>query len=214
MEELTCSGKKKIIFSRDTNKLGDLVINEYENPDLTAFAKNACMVRKVIFKKFPMHKTLLTNEVVKKILDTSSTACSMRQKPQKRKYFYGISFYLAHPHYRWHVDLQDITIFRKAANKSKTDAYSFMLIWIDDFSNYIMVELIKNKHAVIILNAMVKIIQREKYIPILIYCDRGSEFKKLFNDPRTNGFKVQYMIDHRKAVYAERAIHMIRISLE
>ena len=108
-----------------------------------------------------------------------------------------------------------MTIFRKAVNKSKADAYNFMLICVDDFSNYIMVELIKNKCAVMVLNAMVKIIQREKSIPILIYGDRGSEFNnKLFNDPRTNGFKVQYMIETRKAMYTERAIRMIHRSLE
>ena len=169
-------------------------MNSYKNLDSAAFAKNASTVQKVILKKFPMHKRLLTKEAVKKMLDTSSTAYSVTRKPQKK----------AHPHYRWHVDLQDMTIFRKAANKSKADTYNFMLICVDDFSNYIMVEVIKNKHAVRVLNAMMKIIQREKSIPILIYCDRGSEFNnKLFNDPRTNGFIVQYTIDRREAVYAE-----------
>ena len=68
MEELT--GKK--ISKGDMNKLRNLVINEYESPDSAAFAKNASTVRKVVLKKFPMHKRLLKNEVVKKILGTSS----------------------------------------------------------------------------------------------------------------------------------------------
>ena len=135
---------------------------------------------------------------------------SKEQVLPRYQFLFGTS-----PYYRWHVDLQDMTIFRKAVNKSKADAYNFMLICVDYFSNYFMVELIKNKHAVMVLNAMVKIIQREKSIPILIYCDRGSEFNnKLFNDPRTNGFKVQYTIDCRKVVYVERAIRTIRRSLE
>ena len=54
---------------------------------------------------------------------------------------------------------------------------------------------------------MIKIIQREGQIPIIIYCDQGSEFKnKLFDNPKTNGFQVQFMIDQRKAVYTEWAI--------
>ena len=90
-----------------------------------------------------------------------------------------------------------------------------MLICVDDFSNFFMVELIKNKRAATVLNAMLKIIQRVKSIPTFIYCDKGSEFdNKLFKDHDTNGFRVQFTIDRRKAIYAERAIHTIRKGLE
>ena len=51
--------------------------------------------------------------------------------------------------------------------------------------------------------------------PPLVYCDNGSQFNnKLFTDARTNGFRVQFTIDRRKAVYAERAIRTIRRALE
>ena len=71
-----------------------------------------------------------------------------------------------------------------------------MLICIDDFSNYLMADLIKDKHATTVLNSMIKIIQREGHIPIIVYCDQGSEFEnKLFNNPKTNDFRVQFMID-------------------
>ena len=90
-----------------------------------------------------------------------------------------------------------------------------MLICVDDFSNFFMVELIKNKRAATVLNTMLKIIQRVKSVPIFIYCDKGSEFdNKLFKDQDTNGFRVQFTIDRRKAVYAERAICTIRKGLE
>ena len=78
-----------------------------------------------------------------------------------------------------------------------------------------MIELLKNKCAATLLNAMTKIIQRVKSMPIFIYCDKGSEFdNKLFTDWSTNGFRVQFTIDRRKAVYAERAIQTIRRGLE
>ena len=49
----------------------------------------------------------------------------------------------------------------------------------------------------------------------MVYCDKGSEFdSKLFNDKMKLGFGVQFTIDKQKAVYAERAIRMIRRGLE
>ena len=78
-----------------------------------------------------------------------------------------------------------------------------------------MVEPIKNKQAKTVLNAFVKIVKRECALPTMVYCDNGSEFNnKLFMDTKTNGFRVQFTIDRRKAVYAERAIRMIRRALE
>ena len=90
-----------------------------------------------------------------------------------------------------------------------------MLVCVDDFSNFFMIELIKNKRAATVLSAVIKIIQRVKSMPIFIYCDKGSEFdNKLFTDRSTNGFRVQFTIDRRKAVYAERAIRTVRRGLE
>ena len=107
-----------------------------------------------------------------------------------------------------------MTLFRKAAGQDKKDAYNFMLVCVDDFSNYIMVELIKNKRAATILNALVKIIKRVPAIPVIVYCDNGSEFKnKLFIDRKTNRFRIQFTTDRRKAVHAEQAIRTICRSL-
>ena len=90
-----------------------------------------------------------------------------------------------------------------------------MLICVDDFSNYIMVKLLKDNCASTVHTVMVRLIQREGHIPIVVSCDQGSEFKnKLFDHPKTNGFQVQFMIDQRKAVYGEHAIGTIQRSLE
>ena len=133
----------------------------------------------------------------------------------KNKFFHSTSFYSTHPHYRWHVDLQDMVIFRRSLDIAKKDAYNFMLICVDDFSNYLMVDLIKDKCTTTILNSMIKIIQREGHIPVIVYCDQGSKFKnKLFDNLKTNGFQVQFTIDRRKAVYAEWAIQTICCGLE
>ena len=97
-----------------------------------------------------------------------------------------------------------MSIFKKS---KKASAFNFMLICIDDFSNYFMVKLLQNKKASTVHNAMIKLIREEGNIPTIVYCDQGSEFNnKLFNDPYENGFRVQFTIDHRKAVYAECAI--------
>ena len=78
----------------------------------------------------------------------------------------------------------------------KKDVYNFILVCIEDFSSYIMVEPIRNRQAKTILNAFVRIIKRECALPTLVYCDNGSEFNnKLFTDARTNGFRVQFTID-------------------
>ena len=78
-----------------------------------------------------------------------------------------------------------------------------------------MVEPIRSKQAKTILNAFVRIIERECMLPTLVYCDNGSEFNsKLFTDAKTNGFRVQFTIDRRKAVYAELAIRTIQRALE
>ena len=87
---------------------------------------------------------------------------------------------------------------------------------VDDFSNYFMVEPIKDKKAMTTLfNAFVKIVRREWALPTIVYCDKGSEFdNKIFNNKMKLGFRVQFTTDRRKAVYAERAIRTVRRALE
>ena len=105
-----------------------------------------------------------------------------------------------------------MSIFRKS---NISTMYNFMLVCVDDFSNYIMIKLLRDKKAKTVHTAMINIIKETGAIPTIVYCDKGSEFdNRLFNDPKTNLFKVQFTVDRRKAVYAERAIRTIRKSLE
>ena len=174
-------GKKRKL---DTTTLIDIVSNEYEDTSSPAFGKNATTVRSVLLKTFPQYKERLTPAFVRSTLETHSPAYLTTRVTTQLKSFHGTSFYSPHPHYRWHVDLQDMTIFKKAGKKSKKGTeYNFMLACIDDFSNFFMIELLKNKRAATVLNALIKIIQRVKSMPIFIYCDKGSEFdNKLFTD--------------------------------
>ena len=66
-----------------------------------------------------------------------------------------------------------------------------------------------------VFEAFTKIVRREKALPTIVYCDRGTEFdNKLFNNKMKLGFRIQFMIDKQKAIHAERAIRTIRRALE
>ena len=191
MEELTYLAGGGIKRKLDTTSSSiDIVSNEYEDTSSPAFRRNAATVRDVLLRKYPQYKKLLTPAFVRSTLETHSPTYSTTRVTTQPKSFRGTSFYSLHPHYRWHVDLQDMTIFKRAGKRSKKGTeYNFMLMCVDDFSNFFMIELLKNKHAAMVLNAMIKIIQRVKSMPIFIYCDKGSEFNnKLFTDRSTNGF--------------------------
>ena len=139
----------------------DIVSNEYEDTSSPAFGKNAATVRNVLLRKYLQYKNQLTPAFVRSTLETHSPAYSTtRVATQQPKSFRGMSFYSPHPHYRWHINLHDMTIFKRAGKRSKKwTEYNFMLVCVDDFSNFFMIELIKNKRAATVLNAIIKIIQ-------------------------------------------------------
>ena len=167
---------------------------------------SACCIGQQISK---LH---FTNCFVKDTLNKLSTMYLRTRLVNKNKHFFGTSFYSPHPHHRWHIDLQDMSIFKKS---NISTMYTFMLVCVDDFSNYIMIKLLRDKKAKTVHTAMTNIIKETGAIPTIVYCDKGSEFdNRLFNDPKTTFFKVQFMVDRRKAVYAEHAIRTIRESLE
>ena len=118
--------EKKTIKKSFEKTIKDTIIKEHEDPSSPAFGKNAQTVRRIIDKKYPKFHGHLTNKLTKNILEQSSTTYSITRKPRKSKFFHGTSFYSMHPHYRWHIDLQDMTIFRKAAGlKKRTPTISF-----------------------------------------------------------------------------------------
>ena len=205
---------RKKINNNHKKKIKDIIIKEYGDPDSVAYGKNSQTVRKVLHRKYLKFKDL-TEKFTRGTLKKFSTTYSITRKLKRNKFSHGTSFYSTHPHYRWHIDLQDMTMFRKVAGLNKQGSLHYLLVCINDFSNYFIVEVVKNKQAKSVFNAFTKIVRREKALPTIVYCDKGSEFdNKLFNDTMKLGFGVQFTIDKRKAVYAERAITMIRRGLE
>ena len=202
---------------RIIKKIKTTITDNYHDPTSLAFGKSAQLVRQIVLKNLDAkHKHLLTLRLVRDTLECSIAYSNMRHL-NKNKYFHGTSFYSPHPHHRWHVDLQDMSLFRKAAGLKRGDAFNFLLVCVGDFSNYIIVKPPRNKRADTVLKGFEAIIKREKfrYFPSIIYCDRGTEFdNKIFTNPKKVNFKVQFIIDRRKAVYAEHTIRTIRQSLE
>ena len=140
IEELTYlagGGKKRKLDA--TSSLIDIVSNEYEDTSSPAFGRNAATLRDVLLRKYPQYKKLLTPAFVRSTLETHSPTYSTMRVTMQPKTFRGTSFYSPHPHYRWHVDLQDMTIFKRAGKRSKKGTeYNFMPVCVDDFSNFFM----------------------------------------------------------------------------
>ena len=109
----------------------------YQDTNSPAFSKSANMVHAVLANKFP--KLHFTNHFVKDTLNELSTTYSRTRLVNKSKHFFGMSFYSPHPHHRWHIDLQDMSIFKKS---NISTMYNFMLVCVDNFSNYIMIKLL------------------------------------------------------------------------
>ena len=129
MEELTGGGRRIVAqHNKTTNNLQSLkrhVIDEYQDTNSPAFSKSANMVRAVLANKFP--KLHFTNRFVQDTLNELSTTYLRTRLVNKNKHFFGTSFI-----HRWHVDLQDMSIFRKS---NISTMYNFMLVCVDDFSN-------------------------------------------------------------------------------
>ena len=89
-----------------------------------------------------------------------------------------------------------MALFRQAAELKK-DAFNFLLVCMDNFSNYLMVEPIRDKQAKSMPEGFAKIVQREGILWAIVYCDKGTEFdNKTFNSHKKVRFWVQFTI-HR-----------------
>ena len=83
-----------------------------------------------------------------------------------------------------------MSIFKKS---NISTMYNFMLVCVDDFSNYIMIKLLRDKKAKTVHTAMINIIKETGAIPTIVYCDKGSEFdNRLFNDPNQSSDILQH----------------------
>ena len=198
MEELTGGGRHIVArHKKTTNNVQSLkrhLIDAYQDTNSPAFSKSANTVCAVLANKFP--KLHFTNRFIKDTLNELSTTYSRTRLVNKNKHFFGTSFYSPHPHYRWHVDLQDMSIFRKS---NISTMYNFMLVCVDNFSNYIMIKLLRDKKAKTVHTAMINIIKETGAIPTIVYCDKGSEFdNRLFNDPKQTFLKYNLRLTDEK----------------
>ena len=116
MEELPIIGKgvKKKPNQKKLRKIKKMIIHEYEDMASPAFSKSSSVVKRVLLKKHPSLFFNVSDNFVKDTLEEQSSTYSRTRVRQKNKYFFGTSFYSNHPHYRWHVDLQDMSIFKKS----------------------------------------------------------------------------------------------------
>ena len=122
MEELTGHGKmtNKSLSSQITQSfqknMEETLVKEYEDTDSPTFGKNSQTVKQVVLRKYPKFKGHLTDKFARDTLNRLSTTYLMTRTLRCNKHFHSMSFYSTHPHYHWHVDLQDMSIFRQAAN--------------------------------------------------------------------------------------------------
>ena len=94
-------------------ELQDTIIRETKTPIYRHLEnRHHCMLHN--HQKFPLLKDHITNKLIITTLEQNSSTYSKTRKVKKNKFFHRTSFYLTHPHYQWHVDLQDIVIFKKA----------------------------------------------------------------------------------------------------
>ena len=77
--------------------------------------------------------------------------------------------------------------------------HNFMLVCVDDFSNYIMIKLSRDKKSKTVHTAMINMIKETGAIPTIVYCDKGSEFdNRLFNDPKQTFLKYNLQLMDEK----------------
>ena len=160
IEELTGGGRRIVARRKKNNNLQSLkrhVIDAYQDTSSPAFSKSA---NTVLANKFP--KLHFTNRFVKDTLNELSTTYLRTRLVNKDKHLFGTSFYSSHPYHRWHVDLQDMSILKKS---NISTMYNFMLVCVDDFSNYIMIKLLRDKKAKTVHTAMINIIKETGAIP-------------------------------------------------
>ena len=178
-------------------KIKTTITGSYHDPTFPAFRKSAQLVKQIVLKNLDAkHKHLLTLRLVRDMLECSIAYPNMRHI-NKSKYFHGTSFYFPHPHHRWHLDLQDMSLFREVVGLKRKDAFNFLLVCVNDFSNYIMVDPLRNKWADTILKGFENMMKRKKfrYFPSTVYCDKGTEFdNKIFTNPQKISFEVQFTI--------------------
>ena len=133
--------------------------------------------RELLSRSTPALMDGVLDKRVRQILEEQSTTYSRMRVTKRNKSFFSTSFYSNHPHYKRHVDLQHMSIFKRSR---LADHFNFMLICIDNFSNYMMVKLLHDKRAITVHKAIIDLIREEGSLPTIIYCDQWRHILSFF----------------------------------
>ena len=126
------SSSSQITKKSFQKSMEEMLVKEYEDTYSPTFGKNSQTVKRVVLRKYPKFKGHLTDKFTRDTLNRLSTTYSTTRTLRRNKHFHGTSFYSTHPCYHWHVDLQDMSIFRQTANLRRQDANNFLLVCVDD----------------------------------------------------------------------------------
>ena len=125
----------------------------------------------------------------------------MRQDRPERGYK---GFVPPEPMFQLQVDLADMTAFAQGP-------YKYMLVAIDAFSKKLTAVPMANKEASTAAGAWDKVV-KDLGIPLNVYSDDGSEFKKEFKQ-KLDYFDVDKIVSRGHATMAERAIRTLKEAL-
>ena len=114
------------------------------------------------------------------------------------------SFVPPEPMFQLQVDLADMTAFSQGP-------YKYLMVAVDAFSKKLTAIPMANKNASTAANAWDKVV-KDLGIPLNVYSDDGSEFKKEFKD-KLDYFDVDKVVSRGHATMAERAIRTLKEAL-
>ena len=114
------------------------------------------------------------------------------------------SFVPPEPMFQLQVDLADMTAFSQGP-------YKYLMVAVDAFSKKLTAIPMANKNASTAANAWDKVV-KDLGIPLNVYSDDGSEFKKEFKD-KLDYFDVDKVVTRGHATMAERAIRTLKEAL-
>ena len=111
---------------------------------------------------------------------------------------------------QWGVDLANVESLEKS-----NDGIKYWLIVIDTFSKFLFVEMIKNKKAITVLNAFMKILNSGRRTEV-VSSDKDGEFNNALFKRELKKFHIKYFTtqnEDMKNSVAERVIRTLRNKL-
>ena len=169
----------------------EIIGRVYENPR-TGFGNQEQTLRRA-----RAEDPTITREEVRQFLNN----LIVRQDRPERGYN---SFVPPAPMFQLQVDLADMSAFAQGP-------YKYMLVAIDAFSKKLTAAPMANKEASTAARAWDKVVE-DLGIPLNVYSDDGSEFKKEFKQ-KLDYFDIDKIVSRGHATMAERAIRTLKESL-